>query len=129
MPILLQKFISRSDLQANKHVMYAFGDNLEEAGFGGQAKEMRGEPNALGIPTKASPYMFLSDVAHYKLVTHRYNLIFEQIEVAMKARKLLVWPLDGIGTGLADLKNKAPMCWAYLEAKRHSLFEGRLLTE
>jgi redox-sensitive bicupin YhaK (pirin superfamily) len=29
--------------------LFVFGDNLRRTGFGGQAAEMRGEPNAVGI--------------------------------------------------------------------------------
>lgn len=38
-----------------QHLASLFGDNLERRGFGGQAASMRGEPNAIGIPTKKSP--------------------------------------------------------------------------
>ena len=34
---------------------YVFGDNMERRGLGGQAGVMRGEPNAIGVPTKWSP--------------------------------------------------------------------------
>lgn len=53
MIVLHQKFIFREDLQANPDVYYLFGDNVERRGLGGQAKEMRGEPNAIGVATKA----------------------------------------------------------------------------
>ena len=53
--IIYQKFIYRSDLKANPSVLYLFGDNLQRVGLGGQAKEMRGEPNAVGIATKKAP--------------------------------------------------------------------------
>lgn len=52
MIILRQTRIYRADLAMNPKVLYVFGDNLERKGFGGQAYEMRGEPNAFGIATK-----------------------------------------------------------------------------
>jgi hypothetical protein len=55
MPVLRQKWITRDDLRANPNVLYLFGDNERREGLGGQAKEMRGEPNAIGVRTKASP--------------------------------------------------------------------------
>jgi hypothetical protein len=56
--IIYQKYIKREDLRANPTVLYVFGDNEARTGLGGQAKEMRGEPNAVGIATKASPWVF-----------------------------------------------------------------------
>ena len=35
--------------------VFVFGDNMERCGFGGQAAAMRGEPNAVGVPTKWAP--------------------------------------------------------------------------
>lgn len=45
----MTKYIKRQDLKSNPNTQYLFGDNLKRSGFGGQAKEMRGEPNAIGI--------------------------------------------------------------------------------
>ena len=55
MPVIFQKFIYRADLQNNPDVLYVFGDNLVRKGRGGQAKEMRGHPNAVGVATKNTP--------------------------------------------------------------------------
>lgn len=49
------KIIKREKVRANPDVLYLFGDNDIRKGFGGQAKEMRGEPNAMGISTKKLP--------------------------------------------------------------------------
>ena len=43
------------DLRAEPDKIFLFGDNLKQAGYGGQAKEMRGEENAVGIPSKKAP--------------------------------------------------------------------------
>jgi hypothetical protein len=52
------EFITRASCRANPDKTFLFGDNAIHAGFGGQAaKEMRGEPNAIGIPTKFYPNM------------------------------------------------------------------------
>ncbi len=56
----------REQIKAASDTLYIFGDNFERKGFGGQAAEARGEPNAVGIPTKRAPSMrpdaFLTDV-------------------------------------------------------------------
>lgn len=47
--------VTRADVRANPDKIFIFGDNLAGRGFGGQAKEMRGEENAVGVPTKKLP--------------------------------------------------------------------------
>ena len=49
------KIITRDKVKENPDVLYLFGDNLLRKGLGGQAKEMRGEPNTLGIVSKKYP--------------------------------------------------------------------------
>jgi hypothetical protein len=53
--IEIRERITRADLRADKEKIFLFGDNLAERGLGGQAREMRGEENAIGIPTKKAP--------------------------------------------------------------------------
>lgn len=124
--VVLSNFISRADLRANRDALFVFGDNVKERGFGGQAKEMRGEPNAVGIPTKWKPAMdeaaFFSDS---DLPAIR-GLIDERFEELMRHRASggkIVWPALGVGTGLADLPNRAPRVWDYIESKRRALFD------
>ena len=111
-----QKLVKRRDLKANPDVQYLFGDNLAEKGKGGQAKEMRGEPNAIGIPTKKRPSMgkdaFFTDkelAANKKAI----DKAFAKIDRS----KPVVIPSAGLGTGLAGLKSKAPKTFEYLESK------------
>jgi hypothetical protein len=108
MPLIRQKWITRQDLRNNPHIIYVFGDNLLGCGLGGQAKEMRGEPNAFGIATKASPYKYLNDNEHFYQMALYYAHRFKQLSDYLKLGRSVVWPKDGIGTGLADLANKAP---------------------
>jgi hypothetical protein len=55
MTLIFQEWITRKDLRENPDKRYVFGDNVERRGYGGQAKEMRGEPNAIGVVTKWAP--------------------------------------------------------------------------
>lgn len=119
MLIIRQSFITRSDLKANPQIRYVFGDNLTKKGLGGQAAEMRGEPNAYGISTKASPTEFAQD-------TFDMFMQFEAVWDAEFATLLhyspsyslndliIVFPLRGIGTGLAAMSSKAPILYATL---------------
>lgn len=42
---------------------------------------------------------------------------FEKIDKAIAEGKTIVFPEDGLGTGLAQLKEKAPKTWEYLQKK------------
>ena len=109
--VLFQKRIYREDLQANPDVVYVFGDNLERVGLGGQAKEMRGEPNAIGVATKRAPDDLTSSFFYDKDFDEVIDLIwqdFKQVTEALLAGKTVVFPLDGLGTGLSRLPETAP---------------------
>lgn len=109
--IILQKFIYRSDLQANPQVKYLFGDNAARAGFGGQAKEMRGEPNAIGVATKHSPSMLPSAFFSDDDLEANVKMICDDLRPAilhLAAGGAVVLPADGLGTGLSALAQRAP---------------------
>jgi hypothetical protein len=118
------KFISRKILQDNPDTLFVFGDNMMEQGLGGQAKEMRGEPNAVGIPTKFlpsyEPQAFFSDDDFYRVKT-KIDAQVLKLFVHASGGGDIVWPEDGIGTGLADLKNKAPIIFSLIETYRLAL--------
>ncbi len=130
MIVIQQKMIYRQDLQANPNVLYIFGDNLERTGFGGQAKEMRGEPNAFGIATKrrpshGSPADYFHDeeedawIKIYKEFEElKIQLIIFKADGGKKFKyRAIVIPSDGIGTGLAKLPEYAPKLLHYINTK------------
>lgn len=115
MKVEFKDFITRTEVRTNRNKLYVFGDNLLKIGYGGQAKEMRGEWNTIGIPTKKSPHEFFSD-NDYDRVAPLIKLKFEEIWYYLRQYEyIVVIPSDGIGTGLADLPNKAPRIWAVVE--------------
>ncbi|UTC29925.1 hypothetical protein BAJUN_03230 [Bajunvirus bajun] len=132
MPVLFQKFIKREDLIRNRGVVYIFGDNIMRRGMGGQAAEMRNEPNALGIATKRSPEHDEIDyfdespegiVAQKAIIDQDFKKAFEHV----KAGGILIWPTDGIGTGISELPKRAPTTMTYIEDKLTALIRvGRL---
>lgn len=115
MLVITQKRIYRSDLQENPHVVYLFGDNLIQEGLGGQAGEMRGEPNAIGIPTKKAPNnrseSFFTD-SEFKENCDAILAAFKKIP---EGTKMLVIPSDGLGTGLSALPEVAPKTNTFLQ--------------
>lgn len=117
-PIIYKKFITRKFVRENPSYLFIFGDNLERTGFGGQAKEMRGEPNAWGIATKRAPHMgkdaFFSDKPDEFL---QVEDDLDSITVLWQTGlfDLIVWPMDGIGAGLAQLQRRSPMIASYID--------------
>lgn len=136
--ILHQKMIHRSDLRANQgKAIYLFGDNLLHAGYGGQAREMRGEVNAIGIPTKRRPSMesdaFFSDATLDANIQAIITPFIEAMRLAC-AGYIVVVPADGLGTGLARLPDCAPTtndflsdCLAVLAKARPGIHPDRLI--
>jgi hypothetical protein len=64
---------TRQDLRDNPAKLFVFGDNFARRGLGGQAREARGEPNAIGIRTQKAPTYepsdFLTDAEYGANVT------------------------------------------------------------
>lgn len=124
--IVHKKFIRREDLRNNPDMHFVFGDNSMRIGLGGQAREMRGEPNAIGITTKKKPSMtpdsFFSD-EDFDYWLKENEAAFEKIASLCFLKKFVIVPLDGIGTGLAQLEFKAPNIFAYINEKLSQRFE------
>lgn len=121
MPLLYQKFIKREHLRANPQVLFVFGDNVLRKGMKGQAAEMRGEPNAIGVATKWEPNSEWNAYFHdgdYATIQRIIQQDLQRVHNALLEGKIVVWPADGIGTGLSQLPKKAPKAWALLEDYR-----------
>lgn len=128
MAYLERKFITRRMLRDERDKLFVFGDNMAGSGFGGQAKEMRGEPNAVGIPTKLLPDMeeesfFRNDDLLY--VRPKIDAAFLKLAFHMLKGGDVVWPADGIGTGFAQLQTRAPAIWQLIESGRQILAAAR----
>lgn len=119
--IIRMKRITRAYIRQHRNMVFVFGDNMARTGLGGQAKECRGEPNAIGIPTKWEPARhhgayfsdenWLEGSPCHKAVT----TAIEQIERAIFDGYDVVFPQDGVGTGLAELPTRAPAIHRYIE--------------
>lgn len=118
MPIIYAKRYTRDEIRSNPDTLYVFGDNVSTIGRGGQAKECRGEPNTVGIPTKWHPMMdeasFFDDSSLDK-VKPRIQDEFRTLARHLASGGTIVIPLDGVGTGLAQLPQRAPAVLEYIE--------------
>jgi hypothetical protein len=107
------KYITRQFVKLHPNDIFVFGDNMARRGFKGQAKEMRGEPNAIGIPTKWLPsnlsHAFFSEKDWLKTsVLEAICGSFVIIESKLLQGKNVYIPYYGLGTGFAQLQIKAP---------------------
>ena len=124
MSVFTMRWIARSFVRSRPEVLFVFGDNMAMTGYGGQAKELRGEPNTVGIPTKWKPsrdssaFFLDTDLPD---VQPRIDEGFARLEAHLRAGGLVVWPEDGIGTGRACLKTCAPVIWDYIQARKKQL--------
>jgi hypothetical protein len=112
-------------LRAEPEARFVFGDNVLRRGRGGQAAEMRGEPNAIGVVTKWNPVMreasFFRD--HDPDIAEGVERDLRLIWRALKDGRVVYFPTSGIGTGLADLPARAPILHARIEKYIKALAE------
>ena len=106
--------------------VYLFGDNDARKGTGkksGQAV-IRDELNAHGIRTKKEPKN--NKTSFYTDAEYAENIqkIDEDFNRIPKGATIVI-PKDGLGTGNAQLKQKAPKTFAYLENKLAKLTETK----
>lgn len=117
-------FISRNHIKANPDTLFLFGDNDTRKGFGGQAKEMRGEPNSVGIRTKSLPSMGTDAFWTDATLDENIKKIDEDFARVEAYKGKVVIPSKGLGTGLSELAKKAPKTFAYLQERLDSLGKG-----
>ena len=118
--IIFMKFISREEIRPNRTKLYVFGDNDCRTGYGGQAKEMRGEPNSIGIRVKKKPSnepnAYYTD-KEFHSNAKKIEEDFKGLDFYLRCGKIVVFPFDGIGTGLAKLNEYAPNTLRYLNSR------------
>lgn len=116
--IIFDKFWTISDTKKYSNYIFIFGDNDIRKGKGGQAI-IRDMPNAIGIPTKKIPSnkisSFYTDDEYEENKIKIRNAVFRILK-ALKSGKYngIILPKDGLGTGLAKLREKAPKTNIYL---------------
>ena len=119
-----RKFITRKMIKRERDKLFVFGDNTLKKGMGGQAREMRGEKNSVGIITKKYPSMspksFLTGMSVVRWFGWNFHQ-FNRLCAHSKRGGTIVWPKDGIGTGLAELEYRAPLIWQALEKIKKEL--------
>ena len=119
-------FWNRVDIEKQTDKVFLFGDNTDDRLVtkyipASTQAVIRGLPNAIGIDTKKNrgtsiqSYFTNSDFNTFK------QQVDEAIQKAKDSGKIIVIPEDGIGTGKAMLKEKAPKLFSYLEEQLNLL--------
>lgn len=107
----------------NPDKIFIFGENEEQQGKkergAGQAI-IRDLPNTFGFRTKKSIYEYWSDENY----SHNIICIEADIERLLKLSKshILVFPKNGLGTGLSKLPLFAPKSFLYLSKRLLEVF-------
>lgn len=118
--IIHMQWIDRDYVRAHPNTYFVFGDNMARKGLGGQAKACRGESNAIGIPTKWFPDMgkdafFCDRDFQNPDVQRRIGAALKEIQDRLDEGRNVVIPADGIGTGLANLPERAPAIYKFIK--------------
>ena len=112
------RIVSKSEVKSNPKTLYLFGDNDARKGLGGQAKEMRGESNTIGISTKKLPATSEQSYKTDAELELNKNIIRDDINKAINEwnsgnyNKLVI---PQIGVGLAQLPTRAPETYEFLQ--------------
>ena len=104
-------------VKANPHCLFVFGDNLLGKGHGGQAV-IRDLPNTFGIPTKREPNK--RDTAYFSDKDEEMDAVTHSIAVlnficTLNIFEKIIFPKNGIGTGLSHTKSKSPMIYKMMK--------------
>ncbi len=110
------KYYTIELVNQNPNCLFIFGSNLIGRGMGGQAI-IRHCKNAHGIPTKKlpsnTPKSFFTDREFEKNKEIIKNAI-DSIDSIGSSYDTIVFPEDGLGTGLAELPTRAPNTYNFM---------------
>lgn len=118
--------ITREVVTINRNFLFIFGDNDMRCGYGGQAKDMRGERNTHGIRMKKAPSMsrgsFYTDYTEAERTYNKNTIGADLTAMDIKSQQYdaIVFPTKGIGTGMAQLHENAPSTYLWLKCALES---------
>lgn len=119
---------TRDEVSKQTDKVFLFGDNTDDrlnTNYIPKSTQavIRGLPNAIGIDTKKdrrtsnNSYFTDTDFDSFKIQ------VDNAIQKAIDSGRTIVIPADGIGTGKAQLKERAPKLFAYLQEELNRLQE------
>jgi hypothetical protein len=100
------------------------GTMTKKKGNGGQAAEMRGESNAVGIRTKRAPSTdsesYWSD-RNFDQNCSRIEDDLARVRSHLRRGGIVIIPTDGLGTGHAQMERRCPRTFYVLQQSLASL--------
>lgn len=115
--VIMQKdWYEPDNVALNRRLLHVFGDNTLRVGKGGQAI-IRDCPNSFGICTKKYPGMEDVDFFSDSLTCFRYVIedLYKLVDVINeRGYNFIIFPYDGLGTGLSQMPSKAPNLYKFL---------------
>lgn len=125
---LFKGFWTRDFVAKQTDKVFLFGDNTVDSRSGyvpsSTQAVIRGLPNAIGIVTKRNRGTQEDSYLKDSMFDVFKNHLDSQIKKALDSGKTIVIPADGIGTGKAQLSEKAPKIAAYLNQELDKLARG-----
>lgn len=122
--VIAKRWWNIQDCLEHPDYLFVFGDNDIHQGHGGQAI-IRDQPNAIGVPTKKlpsnKPDAFHND-AELQTNIIKISTGLNQILRRSVSYRKVVFPKDGLGTGLSQLPTKAPQTYQCLIFQLNKLF-------
>ena len=115
------KYYTIELVESNPSCLFIFGDNLIGKGTGGQAV-IRYCKNSHGIPTKKYPSNTESSFFNDKEFENNKKVIQAAIDSIDTSYQTIVFPVDGLGTGLAELPARAPKTYKFMIDSINSRF-------
>lgn len=117
--IIISSELSVDQCNQKQDSLFVFGDNIQGWGKAGQAI-IRDCKNSFGIPTKYEPSMkeqaFFSDTKEeFQIVLNAFLKLREKY-ISGKY-EYLVFPKNGLGTGLAQLQDRSPKILALINSQ------------
>lgn len=123
-----QEYWAPIDCMNYSSYIFVYGDNNERVGNAGQAI-IRHCENAMGIRTKVTPGVRDFDYFTDEDFDKYSKWIDEDIEAIKQLYHIgnytgIVFPKNGLGTGLAELPFRAPKLFSYLNDRLDMVFFG-----
>ena len=124
--VLFEDWWTINDCESNPDALFIFGDNDLKKGMKGQAI-IRNCKNSHGIPTKKFPSF--ANSAYYtdaelemnkQKIMNAMNSLIDRVRDEKYSR--IIFPKDGLGTGLSKLDEKAPQTLKFLNDTIFNLF-------
>ncbi len=120
MPVVFQKLVRKEDLRRNPQVLYPFPDDARKLTGVGMAAHCRGEPNAVPVPVRWSPFeSFGNSPASVLAQSRLLDEAFKKLTAQLLAGGIVIWPSIKFAP---DMPAHAPRTYDYFRAKLRALF-------